>query len=511
MPTPSAHASVWLTEDGGRYPALAADLDVDVVVIGAGITGLTSALLLQRQGLDVAVIDMHEIATGTTGHTTGKVSSQHGLTYAQLVHDRGEDVARLYADANEAGVQLVVSLVDDTGTDCGLVRAPAYVYTAQSAQVGKVEEEARCAAALGLPAVLAAIDEVRHARALAALRFDDQAYFDAVAYCRGLAAAIVAGGGVVHEHTRATAVRERGDRVIVATSGGEITARHAVVATLLPFVDAGGFFAKARPSRAYGLAARISDPERVGMCITVEEPTRSTRPWHHDSGTGVIVVGEEHETGAEVDTSPHYAALERWTRDTFDVESVEFTWSAQDYQSLDRIPYVGRSPMRRRTWIATGYRKWGLSNATAAALVLAASIQGERHPWQQLFDPGRLGGRRGAQQFIVDNAKVARHFVTDWVGRLHARPLDALQPGEGGVVRDGGRTYGAYREPSGNIHGVSLTCTHLGCTVRWNAAETSWDCPCHGSRFDHEGTVLQGPATRDLTTIPRTVTDSPDG
>jgi len=493
------HASVWLgVDDRPNYPALTGDAQADVVVIGAGITGLTTALLLQRAGRSVTVIDLHRVASGTTGHTTGKVTSQHGLIYAELAQHRGEGTARAYGEANEAGVTMIAELAEETGADCGVTRAPAYVYTTEQRYVADIDEEAVVAARLGLPARLADPDEVQLDGVRAALRFDDQLHFDAARYCDALAAAVVAGGGDVHEGTRATGVRDRRDHVIVRTPFGNVRASDVVVATLLPFIDIDGFFARARATRAYGLAARVSDADRVGMYITAENPTRSTRPWRHPGGTGVIVVGEEHDTGAEVDTAPHYAALEQWTRSNFEVESVDFTWSAQDYTTLDDIPYAGRSPLRRHTWVATGFRKWGLTNGTAAATVVAEGIMRRTHPWQSLYEPSRLGGRRAVMRFVTDNAKVARHFVGDWLGRAGARPVERLAAGEGGVVRNGARVYGAYRDRDGTVHGVGLTCTHLGCTVRWNAAETTWDCPCHGSRFGHDGTVLQGPAKRDL-------------
>lgn len=497
----TTHGSVWIPEAGMAYEPLAGDIDTDVAVIGAGITGLTAALLLQRAGLRVVVVDMHRIATGTTGHTTGKVTSQHGLTYSQLVREHGEGKARLYGEANEDGVAVIATLAGELDAPCELTSAPAFVYTTERQQLRAIEEEAEVARRLGLPAAAADPADVPFAGVLGAVRFDGQYHLDAYRYCAALAEAVVAGGGAVHEHTRARSVRERGDRVEVKTSGGTIRAEQALVATLLPIVDSGGYFAKARASRAYGLAARITDPERVGMFITAEEPTRSTRPWRHESGTGVIVVGEQHVTGSETDTGTHYRALEEWTRATFDVESIDFTWSSQDYTTIDRIPYAGRSPRRSRTWIATGFRKWGLSNGTAAAMTLADTMRGLEHPWSELFDAGRIGGRRAITRLVTENAKVGAHYVGDWIGRLHAKPVAELGRGEGAVVRDGKRTYGAYRDQGDTIRGVSLTCTHLGCTVRWNAAETTWDCPCHGSRFDTFGTVLQGPATKDLQQI----------
>jgi glycine/D-amino acid oxidase-like deaminating enzyme/nitrite reductase/ring-hydroxylating ferredoxin subunit len=477
---------------------LGGELVTDVVIVGAGISGLTTAALLQRAGHDVVVIDMHRVATGTTGHTTGKVTSQHGLCYASLAAEHGEQTARLYGEANEAGVALVAELAAEAAADCDLTRAPAYVYTADDKRVGDIERETSVAARLGLPAVLADPGEVPFADALAAVRFHDQVHLDAYRYCAALASWIVAAGGAVHEHTRATRVRERSDDVVVETDRGDVRANHAVIATLLPFADSGGFFARSRASRAYGLAARLHTPAPTGMFISCDQPTRSVRPWPAGGPNGVIVVGEEHETGSDPDTDGHYQRLDQWARTTFDVDSIDYVWSAQDYTTVDKIPYVGRQPLRQRTWVATGYRKWGLSNAAAAAIVLAASIDGQEHAWRSLFDPGRVGGPRAVARLVRDNLKVSGHLVGDWLGRLRNRRVESLAPGEGGVVRHDGKVIGAFRDPAGAVHGVSLTCTHLGCTVRWNAAETTWDCPCHGSRFGHDGTVLQGPAVRDL-------------
>jgi glycine/D-amino acid oxidase-like deaminating enzyme/nitrite reductase/ring-hydroxylating ferredoxin subunit len=502
------HSSVWIPDTGApSFPPLDGDAAGDVVVIGAGISGLTTALLLHRAGYDVVVIDMHRIATGTTGHTTGKVTSQHGLTYARLVTEHGEDTARMYGEANEAGVAMVAKLAAETSAECDLTTAPAYVYTKEHERIGDIEREASVAADLGLPAALAEPAEVDVEPALAAVRFDDQLHLDAYRYCAALAKSLVDGGGTIYEHTRATRLQERSDHVVVETDHGSIRADHAVVATLLPFVDSGGFFARARASRAYGLAVRLRSQSPTGMFLTAEQPTRSARPWPAGGPNGVIVVGEEHETGSDPATTTHYQRLEEWARATFEVESIERTWSAQDYTTVDNIPYAGRQPLRRRTWIATGYRKWGLSNATAAAIVLAASIGGQEHPWQTLYDPGRIGGHRAVARLVRDNAKVGGHLIGDWLGRLKTQKLDALAPGQGGVVRDGGSVFGAYRDDDGVVHGVSLTCTHLGCTLQWNPAETSWDCPCHGSRFGHDGTVLQGPAVRDLRRVDVTVED----
>ncbi|MBN2622624.1 MAG: FAD-dependent oxidoreductase [Acidimicrobiales bacterium] len=497
----SQHRSVWLaTSDAPAYPALAGDVTADVAVVGAGITGLTAALLIQRGGRRVVVVEAGRVGGGTTGHTTGKVTSQHSLIYRDLIERHGEARARLYAEANEQAIDVIARLAEETEADCRFERAPAYVYAETADQRGAVEAEHAAALRLGLPATLTTEFDLPVDIAVA-LRFDDQAHIHASRYTAALARAIVAGGGEVFEHSRAMGIEERRDEAVVHTEGGDIRAPQVVVATLLPFVDRGGFFARAQPGRSYGVAARLRGDAPAGMHISAGSPTRSTRPWVDGDRPGVIVVGESHPTGEGDQTPARWGELERWTREHLDVESFEYRWSSQDYVTVDGIPYVGRSPRMARTLVATGFRKWGLTNGTAAARMLADLVDGRDNPWLEAFDATRIGGAAAVKKLVEANVHVATRFVGDRIARLRPASVAHLEPGDGGVVDLDGHTVGAYRDPGGELHAVSVTCTHLGCTLRWNGAETSWDCPCHGSRFSYEGAVLDGPAVRPLERI----------
>jgi nitrite reductase/ring-hydroxylating ferredoxin subunit len=210
------------------------------------------------------------------------------------------------------------------------------------------------------------------------------------------------------------------------------------------------------------------------------------------------VVGNGHETGAEPDTEAKYADLEQWTRSTFDVEAIDYRWSSQDYSTPDRLPYVGHSPLSRNVLVATGFHKWGLSNGTAAAVMLADLLAGRDNAWLPTFDAGRIGDAKAVGELIKDNLKVGKEFIGGRVARVKAIPAAELEPGHGGLVDVDGETLGAYRDPDGDLHAVHPTCTHLGCPLRWNPAETSWDCNCHGSRFDADGFILDGPTVEPL-------------
>jgi len=494
----STHESVWLaTGDLPEYPRLATDTSADVVVVGGGIVGLTTALSVQRGGATVVLLEARRLAGGTTGGTTGKLTAQHGLTYAKLVKRRGENIARLYADANQRAIDRVVALVAELDADCQLERSPAFLYTTDRSQRAQLEEEHAAAARLGLPSSLTNEIDLPFSVDLA-LRFDDQAHFHSVRYCAALARAFVAGGGTIYEQTRATDVRERHDGATVVTGHGCVEADQVVLATLLPFTDRAGLFAKTRPSRAYGVAATLRSGGLWGVHISISEPTRSTRPWREGGREGIVVVGEDHVTGEGEPEPARWGALERWTREHFDVDAFHYRWSAQDYSAPDGVPLVGRAPRMHRTFVASGFRKWGLTNGTAAAEVLTTLLEGRNHPWEALFDPTRLGDAATVKDLALANAHVGRRLVQDWVGRLFAPGVGSLQRGEAAIVRDGAKSVAAYRDAHGALHCVSPTCTHLGCTVKWNAAETTWDCPCHGSRFGYDGSVLEGPAVRDL-------------
>jgi Rieske Fe-S protein len=231
------------------------------------------------------------------------------------------------------------------------------------------------------------------------------------------------------------------------------------------------------------------------MTISVGSPTRSTRPWQDNM---LIVVGNGHEPGAEEDTEAMYQDLEDWTRSTFDVASVDYRWSSQDYSTVDLLPYVGRTPSSPHVLVATGFRKWGLSNGTAAAMMLADLLAGRENPWLSAFDAARIGDARAVGRLIKDSMTVGKEFVGERLGRADAIPADDLEPGHGGRVEVDGETRGGYRDREGRLHTVSLTCTHLGCPLHWNPADNSWDCRCHGSRFDVDGGILNGPTVKRL-------------
>lgn len=492
------NTSLWIgTTSKTDWPRLEGDVNVDVAVIGAGITGLSVATQLTRAGARVAVIEAGRIAAGATGYTTAKVTSQHNLFYHDLKETAGEELARQYADANEAGLAEIARQVNDMTIDCDFRRADAFTYTEDANQLKRIQAEVDAASSLGLPATFEESTELPYPIA-GAVRFSNQGMFHPRKYCLGLAQSIAEQGGHVFEMSLATDVNCNGE-CTVTTDGGTVRAGHVVMATHIPFLNLGGYFARTWPARSYTIASKLNSPVLDDMYISIDSPTRSLRP-HTENGTSYqIIGGEGHKVGQDPDTRERYLALESWANENFDVQSVEYRWSAQDYMAVDNVPYIGRiTPGNERILVATGFNKWGFTTGAAAGMILSNTILGHKSPWSDVFQSTRTDISRSAKQFVMENANVAKRFVGDRLRTIRVPDISELKPGEGGVVEANGEKVGVYRDESGKPHSVSPVCTHLGCMVTWNTAERSWDCPCHGSRFDVDGAVIQGPSIEPL-------------
>lgn len=485
--------SLWVaTTPPGEPSPLPGDARADVIVIGAGITGLSTARLLVEEGASVVVVDAGPLCAGATGYTTAKVSSLHGLTYAQLVERFDEDRARLYGEANEAAVAEVARLVETDAIDCAWERRPHVVYTTEPARAEEVLAEAEVAASLGLPASVHTPLELPFATA-AAVRFDGQAQLHPRAYCLGLAQAIASRGGRIFTHTRALDV-DADDRKVI-TDRGELQGGDVVVATHLPFNEMGGYFARTEPQRSYALAVTVAGARPEDMYLSADSPTRSLRT----AGQHLIVGGEGHRVGDERDTGERYRDLEVWARNHFGIEAVAHRWSAQDWAPADGIPYIGRmAGTREGVFVATAFKKWGMSHGTVAAMIIRDLVSGRHNPWAEAFDATRIAPKQSLRAVISDNVAVAGHLVGDRTGLGDVSALAALAPGDGAVVRLDGEPVAAFCDDAGVLRAVSAVCTHLGCVVNFNRAERSWDCPCHGSRFACDGSLLEGPAVEDL-------------
>jgi len=487
--------SVWV-DTGPRHderPRLDGDVEADVVVIGGGIVGITTAVLLQDAGVRTVLLEANRVACGVSGFTTAKVSSQHGFVYDRVRSRFGREGARAYGAANQAALEWMAARVEHDGIECDWRRRPSYAYLSEGSDPGKAEREVAAAVEAGLPASLAETTGLPYPVA-AAVRFEEQAEFHVRKYLLALAAGLTE----VYERSHAVDV-DVDEHCAVKTPGGRVTADRVVVATHYPFLDRALAFPRVHPQRSYALLCSISGAPPPGMYISADSPTRSIRAVPVGGEERLLVGGEGHRPGAGGDTEERYGALERFAREHWDVRSVDYRWSSQDNTTVDTVPYVGRlTPRTDRMLMATGFAKWGMTGGTAAALVLSEQLLGRESPWASLFDPNRFKPRAAAARFVEENVKVGLHFVGDRLTKRGTRPIEELEPGEGDIVRHAGEKVAGHRRDDGTLVAVSPICTHLGCQVNWNTAERSWDCPCHGSRFSPEGDVLQGPAVHRL-------------
>lgn len=491
----SRFSSLWLaTAPATGYPPLAGPLEVDVAVIGGGIAGLTTALTLKRRGLTVAVVEAARIATGVTGNTTGKVTSLHRLVYTELAVRHSRDAARTYGEANQAAIEHIAKTVDAEAIDCDFRRVANYTYTESDEFLGQIRAEASLAAELGLPSAFTE-DVPLPFLTRGAVRFDNQAQLHAVNYLQGLARAIDGDGSAVFEQSRVHTVRD-GSPAEVRTDDGVIRVRDVVVATNLPIGDDGRFAERCSFHRSYIVASTLPDSSgisRDATFISADNPMRSILTTRQNGTDYVLVGGEGHLAPGSGDSAERFDHLAAFARERLGAGEAAYRWSTQDCMPVDGLPFAGlMSPDARHLYTITGLRKWGLTNGTAAALVVADLVSGAENPWAKL----------------VDSTRSVETKASTPAGRTGStRSIPDLSPGQGAVVELGGEKTAVYADDSGKTHAITAVCTHLGCTVEFNNAESTWDCPCHGSRFSLEGSVIHGPAEKDL--APRELPSSP--
>lgn len=494
------HKSLWTTTaPGRRFPALAGELTVDVVVVGGGIAGLTTAWLLKRAGKKVAVLEMNRLLTGQTGQTTAHLTELLDTPYSTLLQDFGEKGARLAAASSRAAIEQIATLVEELGIDCGFQRVPLFRYAETERELRELEEEVSAASEAGL-LVRFTPDVPLPFPVRGAMRVEDQAQFHPRQYLLALAERLEGDGCLIFEDTRVVDVKD-GKPCRVVTEHGTVTATDVVEATTTP-LNKVFLHTKLYPYRTYSVAGPLQGPLEPGLYYDSQEPYHYIRTQRIGGVDYLIVGGEDHKVGMDEDTARHFAALEAFTRRRFPVTTITHRWSGQVIEPADGLAYIGRNSASRHTWVATGFSGTGMTWGTLSGMILSDLLLGRQNPYAALYDATRVKVKAGAKDFLQENAEVAFRFVADRLSRPDVRALSEVSPGEGKILEVDGQKVAVYREASGTCHAVSPVCTHLGCHVHWNNAERSWDCPCHGARYSPTGKVLNGPAVRDLASKP---------
>ncbi|HTX44418.1 MAG TPA: FAD-dependent oxidoreductase, partial [Methanocella sp.] len=493
---PGKDQSFWVeSAPDTDHPPLKGDVSVDVAVLGGGIAGLTTALLLKKGGLKVAVIEAGRIVKGVTGYTTAHISSSSYAAYYRELQDRfGEEKARTCAASCQASIDLIERLVKEYGIDCDFRRNSEYLYAVSEADARMLKAELEVESRLGLP--VSFMDRAplpfEH---YGAIRYEGQAQFHPRKYLLGLAKAIPGDGSHIFEMTRALGV-EDGEPATVQTERGEITAGDVVVATHFPILNTGLLFARMKPVRSYVLGIRAGDSLDDNMYYSSEDPCHYIRSQPTPEGPLLIVGGEDHPVGQVEHTEERYRNLEKFCKGHFQVKSIDYSWSTQDNYTSDGVPFIGKYRELGHVYVATGFKGTGMTYGTVAATLLSGLILEGSSPYQALYDPGRPGPDAGGARLIRGSPKAAETSAGE-----RSRPpkrAPAMEAGEAAYVEIDGKKAAAYMDESGKLHVVSPACTHMGCLVQWNGGEKTWDCPCHGSRYTYDGKVIHSPTVRDL-------------
>jgi glycine/D-amino acid oxidase-like deaminating enzyme/nitrite reductase/ring-hydroxylating ferredoxin subunit len=497
--------SIWM--DTAQLPeesSLKVKTSSKVCVVGAGIAGMTTAYLLAREGKSVVVLDDGPIGGGMTGRTTAHLVNALDDRYFELERLHGEDGARLAAESHTAAIDRVEEIVRDEAIECEFERLDGYLFVPPRDSRKILDDELEAAHRLGL------IDIEKVERVPwdsfdtgPALRFPRQAQFHPLKYLAGLARAIHRMGGRIYTQTQANEIEGGKQARIETTSGGVVTADAVVVATNSPVNDLIAIHTKQAAYQTYVIGARVPSGS-VTRALYWDTPD----PYHYirieTVGKGpkaydvLIVGGEDHKTGQQDDANKRFGALERWTRHRFPmVEEIVYRWSGEVLEPVDGLAFIGPNPLdEKNVFIATGDSGNGMTHGTIAGILLTDLIVGRQNEWQSIYDPSRIT-LKALPQFAKENFNVAMQY-TDLLVAGDVRSVDEIKPGAGAVLSRGLSKVAVYRDPQGATHELSAVCRHLGCIVNWNTSENTWDCPCHGSRYDALGKVIQGPANSDL-------------
>jgi len=488
------HKPYWRNISVPQFKPLQEDINVGTVIVGAGMCGLLCAyLLLQKGESNIAVIDAGEICGGTTSGTTAKITCQHGLIYARLLDGLGKERTQMYLNANRQAIDTFEQISSQHNINCGFTRGSAWLYTTSESGVHEIEAEAEAAKLFGMDAIISTKTELTFP-VKSALMFPGQAFFHPLKFAYAICDILVKSGVKIYTHTQALGAR---DGIVNTAGGNNIRAKNITSCSHYPFIDKPSLmFTKVFRERSYVLALENA-VEMNDMYLDIEKDGLSFRPLKDDIGRDMLLLSAfDHKSGHESEKS-HFDDLMLQAEKLYPSAKARWMWSAQDNITHDNIPYIGRwQSAGENIFIATGFNKWGMTSSMVAADIISEQIVNGKHEYEGIFCIDRRDIGLQAKSFIKESADIAGNFLTHL--KIPDKQLDDVKRGEGAIVELNMERLGIYRDDSGKIYAVKPVCTHMGCAIKWNKDENTWDCTCHGSRFDYAGNVINGPAQKPL-------------
>lgn len=486
------------------YPSLSNDINTDVLIIGGGITGIITAYMLSKSHLNITIVEADRIAMGVTANTTAKITSQHGLLYDYLLNSFGFDKAKGYLDSNEEAIKIIENIVKKENIHCDLVSQDAYVYTCNKSNVQRIVDEVSAVTSLGFPAEYVTECPLPF-KIEAGIKFPNQAQFHPRKYLLSLLPILERRNVNIFENSKVIDIKhENNSYEVYINNGKKISTKYLVMASHYPIKNFPGmYFIKMYQESSYAIGVELEEDVFDGMYISCDTPATSFRNAVQENGKKLLIVGGgEHKTGAtDVNIDDSYSNLENYIKSIYPKAKIKYRWMTEDCVSLDKIPYIGEfSNFLSNMYVATGYKKWGMTTSHVAAKIISDKILGIENPYESIYTATRLQPIKNSKEF---GNMLKQSVYSLAIDKLSPPILSytELKNDSGGVVDYKGKKLGIYKDKNGKMYSVIPYCKHLGCELSWNNLEKTWDCPCHGSRYDYKGNIITEPTTENLETV----------
>jgi glycine/D-amino acid oxidase-like deaminating enzyme/nitrite reductase/ring-hydroxylating ferredoxin subunit len=496
--------SLWMEVPSHSYPILEKNTRVDVCIVGAGIVGLTCAYTLLKQGKSVIIVDQGDLSSGQSARTTAHLTWVLDDRYCHLEKLFGEEGIKLIAESHDAAINYIEKIILEEKIDCDFLRVNGYLFVPPNESKDILDKELTAISKTRMQCKK--IDRAPFSHTFdtgTCLLFTNQAQFHLMKYLTSLAEAIIQLGGKIYSNTHVSSFEDGAPCIVKTSTSLEITAQSVIVATCTPVNDRMIIHTKQAAYRTYVIAGSVPKGSvPFALYWDTADPYHYIRVQKHISDPNLewlIIGGEDHRTGEDPEIEQKYDHLEKWAKQRFSVlDQIEFRWSGQVFEPVDSLAFIGKNPGDKNIYIATGDSGNGLTHGTIAGILLPDLILGKDNPWKKLYEPNRKS-LRASLDFIEETLNTFWQY-RDWFTPGDKETIEKLSPGEGIIIRNGLQKFAIFKDNEGKVHASSAVCPHLGGCVRWNRGEKSWDCPCHGSRFDGYGKLINGPSISDLKT-----------